>query len=110
MIKDKKAKVSTGGKQVGTCTIPLFPETVEDVVRVFKSTPKIALKCLQNGLTIEYQRILRNDFVVRVSKPSKAKTELLAGLKVRGYYREEYEDMSVNAITKDAWNRVPAKK
>ena len=110
MIKDKKVKVSTGGKQVSTATIPLYPEKVEDVVQVFKSTPEVALKCLQNGLTIEYQRVERNKFVVRVSKPSKAKTELLAGLKERGYYREEYEDMTVNAITKDAWNRVPAKK
>ena len=110
MITNKKAKVSTGGKQVGECTIPLYPEKVEDVVQVFKSTPAIALKCLQNGLTIEYQRLLRNEFVVRTSKPSKAKTELIAGLKERGYYREEYEDMNVVAITKDAWNRVPAKK
>ena len=110
MIKDKKAKVSTGGKQVGEAVIPLYPETVEDVVAVFKSTPKVALKCLQNGLTIEYQRLLRNEFVVRVSKPSKAKTELIAGLKQRGYYLEKYEDMTVNAIEKDAWSRVPAKK
>ena len=110
MITNKKVKVSTGGKQVSTATIPLYPETVEEVVQVFKSTPKIALKCLQNGLTIEYQRIERNKFIVRVSKPSKAKTELIAGLKERGYYREEYEDMNVVAITADAWKRVPTKK
>lgn len=110
MIKDKKVKVSTGGKQVSEAIIPLYPEKVDDVVAVFKSTPEIALKALQNGLTIDYQRIERNKFVVRVSKPSKAKTELLAGLKERGYYREEYENWNIVAITQDAWKRVPSKK
>ena len=114
MITNKKAKVSTkiAGvmKQVGEATIPLYPQTVEDVVKVFKSTPNIALKCLQNGLTIEAQRLLRNQFAVRETKPSKQKLELIAKLKVRGYYRKEYETMNVQAILKDAWNRVPNKK
>lgn len=109
MLTNKKAKVSTGGKQVGECTIPLFPETIEDVVKVFKATPKIALKCLQNGLTIEYQRLLRNEFVVRVNKPSKAKTELLAKAKTTGYYKEEYETMNVPAITNDILASIPSK-
>jgi len=109
MITNKKAKVSTGGKQVGECTIPLYPETVEDVVKVFKSTPAIALKCLQNGLTIEYQRILRNEFTVRTSKPSKQKTELIAKTKVQGYYKEEYEDMNVRSIMLDVLASLPSK-
>jgi len=83
MLTNKKAKVSTGGKQVGECTIPLFPETIEDVVKVFKATPKIALKCLQNGLTIEYQRLLRNEFVVRVTSHLKLKLNYLPKLKLR---------------------------
>lgn len=109
MITDKKAKVSTGGKQVGEATIPLYPETVEDVVKVFKSTPKIALKCLQNGLTIEYQRLVRNEFTVRVSKPSKAKTELIAKTKENGYYKPEYEDWTVAKITTDVMASLPKK-
>ena len=109
MIVDKKAKVSTGGKQVGECTIPLFPESVEDVVKVFKSTPEIALKCLQNGLTIEYQRILRNEFVVRTSKPSAQKTALLEKCKAQGYYKEEYEDFNVRSIMLDVLASIPSK-
>jgi len=78
MITNKEVKVSTGGKQVSTAIIPLYPETLEDVSKVFKSTPEIALKCLQNGLTIDYQRKERAKFVTRVTKPSKAKIALLA--------------------------------
>lgn len=107
MIVNKKAKVSTGGKQVGECTIPLYPETVEDVVKVFKSTPEIALKCLQNGLTIEYQRVLRNEFVVRVSKPSEQKTALIEKCKAQGYYKKEYETMNVRKITEDVMASLP---
>lgn len=109
MITNKKAKVSTGGKQVGECTIPLYPETVKDVVEVFKSTPEVALKCLQNGLTIEYQRILRNEFVVRVNKPSKQKSELIAKCKEQGYYKEEYEDLNVREIIADIMSNLPTK-
>ena len=109
MLVNKKAKVSTGGKQVGECVIPLYPESVEDVVKVFKSTPEIALKCLQNGLTIEYQRILRNEFVVRTSKPSAQKTALIGKCKVQGYYKEAYEDMTVRAITDDIMQSLPKK-
>ena len=109
MLVNKKAKVSTGGKQVGECVIPLYPETVEDVVKVFKSTPKIALKCLQNGLTIEYQRILRNEFTVRISKPSAQKTELITKTKAQGYYKEAYKDMTVRAITNDIMASLPKK-
>ena len=107
MIVDKKAKVSTGGKQVSECIIPLFPESVEDVVKVFKSTPDIALKCLQNGLTIEYQRVERNKFVIRTSKPSKQKTELIAKTKAQGYYKEEYETMNVRSIMLDVLASIP---
>ena len=109
MLVNKKAKVSTGGKQVGECVIPLYPETVEDVVKVFKATPDIALKCLQNGLTIEYQRILRNEFVVRTSKPSAQKTALIGKCKAQGYYKEAYEDMTVRAITDDIMSSLPKK-
>ena len=109
MLVNKKAKVSTGGKQVGECVIPLYPESVEDVVKVFKSTPEIALKCLQNGLTIEYQRILRNEFVVRTSKPSAQKTALIEKCKAQGYYKEAYEDMTVRAITDDIMQSLPKK-
>ena len=101
MITNKEVKVSTGGKQVSTAIVPLYPESVEDVVKVFKSTPEVALKCLQNGLTIEYQRIERNKFAVRTSKPSKAKLDLIAKTKATGYYKEEYEDMNVTAIMGD---------
>ena len=107
MITDKEVKVSTGGKQVSTAIVPLYPETVEDVVKVFKSTPAIALKCLQNGLTIEYQRIERNKFVVRASKPSKQKTELIAKTKAQGYYKEEYETMNVRSIMLDVLASIP---
>ena len=109
MITKKEVKVSTGGKQVSTAIVPLYPETIEDIVKVFKSTPEIALKCLQNGLTIEYQRIERNKFVTRVSKPSKAKTELLEKAKATGWYKEEYENMTVNAITNDLLSALPKK-
>jgi len=109
MLTNKKVKVSTGGKQVSSAVIPMFPETVKDVVEVFKAIPDRALKCLQNGLTIDYQRVERAKFAVRETKPSKSKIELLAGLKQRGYYRPEYETMNVKAITADAWNRVPKK-
>ena len=109
MITNKEVKVSTGGKQVSTAIIPLYPESVEDVVKVFKATPEIALKCLQNGLTIEYQRVERNKFVVRVSKPSKQKTELLEKAKASGYYKEEYEEMTVRAITADILESIPMK-
>lgn len=109
MLVNKKAKVSTGGKQVGEATIPLFPESVEDVVKVFKSTPAIALKCLQNGLTIEYQRLLRNEFVVHTSKPSKQKTELIERAKKQGYYKEAYETMNVRTITLDILASIPTK-
>jgi len=98
MITDKKAKVSTGGKQVGEAVIPLYPETIKDVARVFESTPDIALKCLQNGLTIEYQRVLRNKFAVREAKPSKAKTDLIAKAKATGYYKADFESMNVKSI------------
>ena len=109
MIVDKKAKVSTGGKQVDEAIIPLYPESVEDVVKVFKATPEIALKCLQNGLTIEYQRVVRNKYVVRISKPSAQKTALIAKTKQQGYYKEEYEDMTVRAITDDIMLSLPKK-
>ena len=109
MLTNKKAKVSTGGKQVGECTIPLYPETIEDVVKVFKNTPEIALKCLQNGLTIEYQRILRNEFVVHTYKPSKQKTELIEKTKKQGYYKPEYETMNVRKIMDDVLASLPTK-
>lgn len=109
MLANKEVKVSTGGKQVSTAIIPLYPETVEDVVRVFKATPEIALKCLQNGLTIEYQRVERNKFVTRISKPSKAKAELIAKAKATKYYKPEYETMTVNAITSDILASLPKK-
>ena len=109
MITNKEVKVSTGGKQVSTAIVPLFPETIEEVVKVFKSTPEIALKCLQNGLTIEYQRVERNKFVTRISKPSKAKTDLLAKAKATGYYKPEYENMNVSAITTDILATIPKK-
>jgi len=109
MITNKEVKVSTGGKQVSVAIIPLYPETIEDIVKVFKSTPEIALKCLQNGLTIEYQRVERNKFVTRVSKPSKAKTDLLAKTKETGYYKKEYETMTVSAITNDILANISKK-
>lgn len=109
MITDREVKVSTGGKQVSTAIVPLYPEKVEDVVRVFKATPEIALKCLQNGLTIEYQRVERNKFVTRIAKPSKAKIELLAKAKTTGYYKEAYETMNVPAITSDILASIPKK-
>lgn len=109
MLVNKKVKVSTGGKQVGEATIPLYPETVEDVVKVFKASPEIALKCLQNGLTIEYQRVLRNKFAVRESKPSKAKIAIIEKAKATGYYKEEYETMTVQAITNDIMGNLPKK-
>lgn len=110
MLTNKKAKVSTGGKQVGEATIPLYPETVKDVVEVFKSTPEIALKCLQNGLTIEYQRIVRNEFAIRINKPSKQKSDLIAKCKQQGYYKVEYEDMNVRTIMGDILASLPTKK
>ncbi len=109
MITDKEVKVSTGGKQVSVAIIPLFPESVEDVVKVFKSTPEVALKCLQNGLTIDYQRIERAKFAVHTSKPSKQKTALIEKTKATGYYKEEYEDMNVQAITSDILASIPKK-
>lgn len=109
MIKNKEAKVSTGGKQVGTAIIPLYPESVEDVVQVFKSTPEVALKCLQNGLTIECQRVVRNEFAVRTSKPSKAKLEIIEKAKATKYYKPEYETMTVQAITSDILASLPKK-
>lgn len=113
MISDKQVAVKTKlegtMQEVGKCTIPLYPETVKDVVEVFKSTPDIALKCLQNGLTIEYQRILRNEFAVREAKPSKAKLELIAKTKATGYYKEKYETMTVTAITSDILATLPKK-
>ena len=109
MKTNKEVKVSTGGKQVSTAIVPLYPETIEDIVKVFKSTPEIALKCLQNGLTIEYQRVERNKFVTRISKPSKAKTDLLAKAKATGYYKPEYENMNVSAITTDILATIPKK-
>ena len=110
MKVNKEVKVSTGGKQVSTAIVPLFPETVEDVVKVFKSTPEIALKCLQNGLTIDYQRIERAKFTTRISRPSKQKTELLAKCKEQGYYKEAYEDMNVRGIMEDVLTSLPNKK
>ena len=101
MITNKEAKVSTGGKQVSKAIVPLFPETIKDVAKVFESTPNIALKCLQNGLTIEYQRVERNKFVTRVTKPSKQKLALIEKTKATGYYKPEYETMNVVAITND---------
>jgi len=102
MITNKKATVKTkiDGKmqKVGEAIIPLYPEKIEDVAKVFESTPEIALKCLQNGLTIEYQRRLRNKYAVRETKPSKTKLELIEGLKARKKYRPEYETMTVKAI------------
>lgn len=109
MKANKEVKVSTGGKQVSTAIIPLFPETLEDVAKVFKSTPEVALKCLQNGLTIDYQRVERAKFAVRTSKPSKAKLELIAKTKATGYYKEEYETMTVLAITNDVLGSIPQK-
>ena len=105
MLTNKKAVVKTKidgkMKQVGEATIPLYPEKIEDVAKVFESTPDIALKCLQNGLTIEYQRILRNKFAIREAKPSKTKIELLEGLKQRKRYKADYETMTVKAIMDD---------
>ena len=101
MITNKEAKVSTGGKQVSVAVVPLYPETIKDVAKVFESTPEIALKCLQNGLTIEYQRVERNKFVTRVAKPSKQKTALIEKTKTTGYYKPEYETMNIVAITND---------
>ena len=101
MITNKKVKVSTGGKQVGEATIPLFPEKIEDIAQVFKATPAIALSCLQNGLTIRYQGVLRNKYAKRTAKPSKQKLELIAKCKANGYYKEDYEDMNVRGIMND---------
>ena len=109
MLTNKKVKVSTGGKQVSTATIPNYPESVDDCIKVLKSMPERAVKCFQNGLTIDYQRVERTKFVVRVSKPSKAKLAIIEKAKATGYYKEEYEEMNVQAITNDILSTIPKK-
>ena len=114
MLVNKQVEVKTKiGGATKLCpekaTIPFYPETLKDIADTFKNDVN-ALGCLQRGLTIHYQAVVRSKYSERVVKDSQAKLELIAKTKKQGYFKEAYLTMTVRGIIEDVLSSLPAKK
>ena len=90
-------------------SIPFYPENLKDIADCFKNDLN-ALGCLQRGLTIHYQAVVRGKYSERVVKDSQAKLELIAKTKKQGYFKESYLTMTVRGIIEDVLSSLPTKK
>jgi hypothetical protein len=113
MITNKEVEVKTKIDGVMTtcpkpAIVPFYPESVKDLAELFKNDTN-AMGCLQRGLTIHYQAVVRGQYSERVVKDSEAKLELIAKTQKQGYYKEAYATMTVRAIMDDVLNSLPSK-